>query len=113
MAPELGSIEEYLGRNTDAYYATLQKVQGGSYRPERDASPWVRFCVRAHLDQARIRLDQIAAAGERWAILEELVERRGWPDRLVIALDRASSAAPTARPTPRRPTSHPQRPAPI
>ncbi len=89
VAPELGSIEEYLRRNADAYYATLQKVQGGSYRPERDASPWVRFCVRAHLDQARIRLDQIAVAGERWAILEELVERRGWPDRLVIALEQS------------------------
>jgi hypothetical protein len=89
LAAELGSIEEYLGRNTDAYYATLQKVQGGSHQPERDATPWVRFCVRAHLDQAEIRVDQIAAAGERWSILEELVERRGWPERLVIALEQS------------------------
>ena len=28
--PEFVSIEEYLGRHTDAYYATLQKVQGGA-----------------------------------------------------------------------------------
>ncbi len=89
LAPEIGSIEEYLGRNTDAYYATLQKVQGGSYRPERDATPWVQFCVRAHLDQAQIRLDQIAEAGRRWSALEELVSRRGWPDRLVIALEQS------------------------
>ncbi len=89
LAPELGSIEEYLGRNTDAYYATLQKVQGGSYQPERDAKPWVGFCVQAHLEQAQLRLDQIAAAGERWAVLEDLVERRGWPDRVAIALEQS------------------------
>jgi hypothetical protein len=101
LAPEFVSIEEYLGRNTDAYYATLQKVQGGTYQPERDAAPWVRFCVEAHIEQARRRLEQIAEAGARWSALEELVERRGWPDRLVIALeqslfrgvDRASYAA--------------------
>jgi hypothetical protein len=101
LTPELVSIEEYLGRHTGDYYATLRKVQGGSYRPERDAAPWVEFCVRAHLDQARRRLDQIAEAARRWAFLEALVERHGWPDRLVIALeqslfegvDRASYAA--------------------
>jgi Fic family protein len=101
LAPEFVSIEEYLGRNTDAYYATLQKVQGGSYQPERDAAPWVRFCVQAHVEQARRRLEQIAEAGKRWSFLEGHVERRKWPDRLVIALeqslfqgvDRASYAA--------------------
>lgn len=89
LAPEFVSIEEYLGRNTEAYYATLQKVQGGSYQPERDALPWVEFCVRAHVEQARRRLDQLAEAGARWAALEEIVEQRGWPDRLVIALEQS------------------------
>jgi Fic family protein len=101
LAPEFVSIEEYLGRNTDAYYATLEKVQGGSYQPERDAAPWIRFCVQAHLYQARRRLAQLAEAGKRWSFLEQLVEQRKWPDRLVIALeqsvfagvDRASYAA--------------------
>ncbi len=89
LAPEFVSIEEYLGRNTEAYYATLQKVQGGTYPPERDAAPWVRFCVQAHIEQARRRLEQIAEAGTRWSFLEELVHRRSWPDRLVIALERS------------------------
>ena len=89
LAPEFVSIEEYLGRNTDAYYDTLQKVQGGSYQPDRDAAPWVRFCVQAHLEQARHRLEQLAEAGRRWSLLEELVERRDWPDRLVIALEQS------------------------
>jgi hypothetical protein len=51
--------------------------------------PWIRFCIAAHLEQARQRLDQIAAASTRWATLEALVESRGWPDRLVIALEQS------------------------
>jgi Fic family protein len=89
LAPEFLSIEEYLGFNTDAYYATLQEVQGGAYQPERDASPWVQFCVQAHIEQAQRRLDQLAEAGARWSGLEDLVEKRGWPDRLVIALEQS------------------------
>ena len=89
LAPEFVSIEEYLGRNTQAYYAALQKVQGGSYQPERHAAPWVEFCVTAHIEQARRRLDQLAEAGARWNALEELVEARGWPDRLVVALEQS------------------------
>jgi Fic family protein len=101
LTPEVVSIEEYLGRNTEAYHQTLQEVQGGRYQPARDAAAWVQFCVLAHIEQARRRLEQIASAGGRWSVLEALVERRGWPDRLVIALeqshfegtDRASYAA--------------------
>ncbi len=87
VTPELASIEEYLGAHTRAYYAALQEAQGGRYQPERDASRWVAFCVEAHLAQARQRLAQIEEAGARWTFLEELVERRGWPERLVIALE--------------------------
>ena len=89
LAPEFISIEEYLGRNTEAYYATLQETQGGGYQPERDAGPWVLFCIDAHLDQARRRLEQISEAGRRWSFLEGVVALRGWPDRLAIALEQA------------------------
>lgn len=89
VAPELGSIEEYLHRHTDAYYATLRSVQGGSYRPERDAAPWVAFCVNAHIDQAQSRLALIDEAGARWSVLEGIVERHGWPDRLASALEQS------------------------
>ena len=67
----------------------LQEVQGGSYRPERDATPWVALLRHAHVEQARRRLDQVAAATVRWATLERLVEERGWPDRLAIALEQS------------------------
>lgn len=89
LSPEFSSTEEYLAERTSEYYTALQDVQGGSYQPERDASEWVRFCVRAHLAQAGRRLAQVAAAGERWARLETLVEERGWPDRIVIALEQS------------------------
>lgn len=89
LAPEFASIEEYLGRHTPEYYAVLQRVQGGRYSPERDASEWVAFCVEAHIAQARRRLDQIAEAAIRWQFLEQLVESRSWPDRLVSALEQA------------------------
>jgi Fic family protein len=88
-APEFFSIEEYLGSHTREYYAALREVQGGSYRPDRDASGWVSFCVVAHLAQARQRLAQIRNAAARWASLEELVEARNWPDRLMIALEQS------------------------
>lgn len=89
VAPEFASIEEYLGAHTREYYEALRTVQGGRYQPERDASTWVAFCVEAHLAQARQRLQQIEEAGVRWSFLESVVERHGWPDRLVIALEQS------------------------
>ena len=89
MAPEFGSIEEYLGEHTPDYYAALNEAHGPQYEPEGDASDWVAFCVKAHLAQARQRLAQIKDAAVRWTRLEQLVESRNWPDRLVIALEQA------------------------
>lgn len=89
LAPELGSIEEYLGHNTAAYYRALRETQGGSYRPDRDAGGWVAFCLDAHIAQAEKRLEQLEQAAVRWSLLEALVEERGWPDRLVIALEQS------------------------
>ena len=87
--PEFISIEEYLGAHTQDYYAALREVQGGSYRPERDATAWVEFCVEAHVTQARQRLGQIERAAARWEHLEVLVAERGWPERFTIALEQS------------------------
>lgn len=86
---ELGSIEPFLARNTAAYYSVLEDVQGGNFSPERDASPWVEFCLRAHIEQATLRESSISSAAARWESLEALVEGRDWPERLTIALERA------------------------
>lgn len=86
---EFVSIEEYLAGHTPAYYAVLQRVQGGRYQPKRDASEWVLFCIEAHIAQAQQRLEQIAEATRRWKSLEDLVSARNWPDRLVVALEQS------------------------
>lgn len=88
-APELGSIEEYLASNTTAYYAALASAQAGELSPARPADEWVDFCLDAHLVQAAQRQELVAAAADRWAKLEREVESRDWPDRMVIALERA------------------------
>lgn len=90
LAPELGSIEEQLGERTADYDEVLAAVQGPSYEPGRDTAPWVDLCIDLHLAQARRRLQQLDEAGERWRRLEGLVAGRGWPDRLVVALEQAS-----------------------
>jgi Fic family protein len=88
-SPDLFSIEEYLGSHTQDYYAALRETQGGSYQPQRDASGWISFCLDAHLAQARRRLAQVEQAALRWQRLEEIAEARGWPDRIVIALEQS------------------------
>lgn len=89
LSTEFGSIEEYLGENTPAYYAALQEAHGELYESERDVTGWVAFCIDAHLAQARRRLTQIETAAARWASLEALVARRGWPERIAIALEQS------------------------
>jgi Fic family protein len=56
VAPEFSSLEEYIARNKAAYYAVLSQVGGGGWAPERDARPWVRFCLTAHYQQAKALL---------------------------------------------------------
>jgi Fic/DOC family len=90
VSPEFASIEEHLGTHTAEYSEALRRVQGaGRYDPASDARSWVMFCVDAHVEQARRRLAQIEQAADRWERLEQLVVGRGWPDRLVIALEQA------------------------
>lgn len=89
LSPELGSIEEFLARDTMRYYGVLREVQGGSFHPERGASAWIEFCIEAHLNQARERLDTLHRAATRWAAIEALVSERRWPERLAIALEQS------------------------
>lgn len=88
-SPEFFSIEEHLGSHTGEYHAALRETQGGSYQPERDATRWIEFCLDAHIAQARRRLEQVEQAAARWEKLEGLTSQRGWPDRMVIALEQS------------------------
>jgi len=86
LAPLFSSIEEFLGRNTQAYYDVLGDVGGGSWQPDRDARPWIRFCLRAHFLQIRTMQRRRAEIEELWTGCVELAERYGLPERCAAAL---------------------------
>jgi Fic family protein len=86
ISPVFCSIEEWLGHNTDAYYAILGEVGQGSWHPENDALPWVRFCLIAHYQQAATLMKRNIAIGRVWAEIEELRKQFGLPERTEIAL---------------------------
>ena len=83
LSPTFASIEEYLGRNTQAYYDVLAEVGRGSWHPENDARPWVRFCLTAHYRQANTLLRRIAETEALWDACAELADHRGVPQRAV------------------------------
>jgi Fic family protein len=91
LAPVFMSIEEYLGRNTQAYYDVLAEVGGGSWQPERDARPWIRFILTAHLRQAQTLQHRVKASERIWISLEALVNARRLPERSMPALFDAAS----------------------
>jgi len=86
LASPFSSIEEYLGHNTRAYYDVLAEVGGGTWRPDRDARPWLRFCLTAHYRQAHTLLIRTREIQRLWGALEEEVKRRGLPERTLLAL---------------------------
>jgi Fic family protein len=81
-APEFCSIEEYLGRNEEAYYAILAEVGQGGWHPERDAAPWIRFCLVAHYRQALTVLRRTKAAERLWRVAEREVTAHRLPERM-------------------------------
>ena len=90
LSPVFCSIEEYLGRNTQLYFDVLAEVGRGSWQPEGDATPWVRFTLTAHLRQARTLQRRIKESERLWDELEKLVDRLGLPDRTMNPLYEAA-----------------------
>lgn len=86
LYPPFSSIEEYLGRNTQAYYDVLADVGGGAWDPRRSARAWIRFCLVAHYRQAMTVLRRSKTMQDLWDLLEEEVERRGLHERTIMAL---------------------------
>jgi Fic family protein len=86
LAPVFSSIEEFLGRNTQSYYDVLADVGAGSWHPDRDARPWIRFCLRAHFLQIRTMQRRRAEIEQLWNGCVALAEGHGLPERCAAAL---------------------------
>jgi Fic family protein len=84
--PTFGSIEEYLGRNTQDYYDILAEVGHGKWNPHRDTRPWIRFNLTAHYRQAGTVLRRTALIKKLWDELEKEVTKRDLPERVIGAV---------------------------
>lgn len=90
VAPPFWSIEEYLGVNTDAYYQILAEVGQGSWHPQNEARPWVRFVLTAHYIQAQTLTRRAHEAERRWDVVSQEVAERGLPERSTAAVFNAA-----------------------
>lgn len=86
VTPEFSSVEEFLGHNSPDYYAVLALVGRGSWQPRNDATPWLKFILRAHHMQAQTVVRRLSEASHMWAELDALVSARGLPERSMAAL---------------------------
>jgi len=86
VSPVFSSIEEYLGRFQDDYYAVLTEVGGGAWQPARDARPWVRFCLTAHYRCARDFLHRTKEMEIVWNAVESIRRDLDAPERVEPAL---------------------------
>jgi len=90
LAPVFSSVEEYLGRNTQAYYDVLAEVGQGAWHPERSTAPWIRFMLTAHYRQARTHLRRVHEIEQMWVRCCELASRNGLPERTAGGMSEAA-----------------------
>jgi len=90
LDPTFSSIEEYLGRNTPEYYRVLEAVGPRTWEPGSTCDPWISFVIVAHYRQADTLLRRIRETRLVWDELEEIVGKRGLPERSIFALSDAA-----------------------
>jgi DNA-binding transcriptional ArsR family regulator len=79
------------GRGLACYQAiVLAEVGAGSWQPECDATPWIRFILTAHYRQALTLLRRTEESERRWTLLQELTKRLRLPERTIGPLFNAS-----------------------
>jgi Fic family protein len=94
ISPVFISIEEY--------YKVLAEVGAGSWQPERDAAPWIRFCLKAHFRQVTTVLNRMERVERIWNALELEIKRSGLPERSIMALADAAMGLRVRNPTYRK-----------
>lgn len=86
LHPVYSSIEEWLGRNTEEYYRVLADVGEGAWHPEHDASPWIRFCLKAHYQQAETLIRRNEEYVSMFDHIAVVIDREGLAERTAIPL---------------------------
>lgn len=89
-SPLFLSIEEYLGLNTQAYYAVLAEVGGGYWNFASDARPWLVFVLNAHLEQLQFTRAHWQRLNRTWLQVADMVMDLGLSERVVPALVHAA-----------------------
>ena len=102
LDPHFSSIEEYIGRHSSDYYAVLAEVGQGSWNPQRDALPWVKFCLTAHFRQANNLLRRLEEVRKVWAQLEVVAKSHRLNERVVNALTEATMGYKVRNPSYRK-----------
>ena len=85
LHPAFSGIEEWFAEAPD-YFAVLAEVGHGAWRPECDARPWLRFCLKAHCHQAAVLIRRHAEYEALDHRIEAIVRDEGLPDRAFIPL---------------------------
>ncbi|WP_194898668.1 Fic family protein [Catenulispora pinisilvae] len=84
--PTFSSIEEWLGANSDDYYAALAHTGHGKWAPRPDAHLWLSFCLRAHHMQAQTVARRIQEVSDAWVAFDAIREGLKLPERVMDAL---------------------------
>jgi len=91
MEPQFCGIEDYLRRNTPAYHQVMKDIGRGSWNPDNDARPWIRFCLTAHHWQMQAFLRHTRETERLWEEVQRLVVNQGLPERTLFALAEAAA----------------------
>jgi Fic family protein len=86
LHPVFSSIEEWLGRATQEYYAVLAEVGQGQWNPGRSALPWVRFCFKCHFHQAATLIRRNNEYEALFTGIQEIIKREHLPERMELPM---------------------------
>ncbi len=91
LNPVFSSIEEWLGDNTQDYYDVLALVGQGKWSPHNDAHPWIRFCLKAHYQQAGKLIRRNEEADALFNEISNFIQLHSLQERVWVALFDAAS----------------------
>ncbi len=86
LEPTFSSIEEYLGEKHPGVLRRPRRGRSEFMAPQNNARPWLRFCLTAHLRQARTLLARMRESEELWERCAIEAQSSGLPSRVIPVL---------------------------